>query len=561
MIPSMFFMICRTRHTARLPGAVGMNCLSSRAQLTCLSTLSAKAVALVVGLYLLLTGCIHQDAMPVRPPDPYVRQIIHTYTYLASEFESKATSRLIALSHVSRTMADEVATLIEPSPIGVELALSREQLASRVAGLVAPVIVEESWDGQTYTLRARFPLKLSTITLFLNQLRRDLYQIILLQNIQQRTTELLEDITRVKMRWATTGNYTAKVVLQQDYIGKHYALQTLHWQREGLTAINMRDYTTALLALTVYGELVPRDAAPYYFRALAHQALGHPQQALEELSAAIRLNPNEPMYYLRRAQIYHALDTPIQALQDASRAIDLAPQLSLAYVTRGAIHTKAGHHQQALQDYTQAITREPHEPQNYQQRGRAYSALGDHGRAIADFTQVIARQPQDASAFYERGKAYAGLGQQQEAINNYTAAIRCQSEFPEAYLHRGLAYHALGNLEGALTDLWHAVAGNPQLADAYFYLGRLYSDLGDHQQAITNFSRAARLGSVLFIRQVQQRLKDIGYDPGTGTGVLDIPTAEVLRQYQSEQGLPVTGSLGENTLRALLVFPSPWQSP
>jgi peptidoglycan hydrolase-like protein with peptidoglycan-binding domain len=66
---------------------------------------------------------------------------------------------------------------------------------------------------------------------------------------------------------------------------------------------------------------------------------------------------------------------------------------------------------------------------------------------------------------------------------------------------------------------------------------------------------------VLFIRQVQQRLKDIGYDSGVGTGVLDPPTADVLRQYQSHQGLPVTGSLGENTLRALLLFPSPWQSP
>ena len=48
---------------------------------------------------------------------------------------------------------------------------------------------------------------------------------------------------------------------------------------------------------------------------------------------------------------------------------------------------------------------------------------------------------------------------------------------------------------------------------------------------------------------------------GLGLEYLDIPTAEVLRQYQSKQGLPVTGSLGENTLRALLVFPSPWQSP
>jgi tetratricopeptide (TPR) repeat protein len=529
-------------------------------QLTHLST-PPKTVLLVIGLYIVLTGCMHQGAVPVLPPDPHVRQILHTYTHLASEFESKATSRLIALSYVNRAIAEEVATLIEPSPIGLELALSRAQLASRVAGLIAPVIVEESWDGQTYALRARFTLNLSTITPFLHQLRRDPYQIALLQNIQQRTTELLEDITRVKQRWAATGNYTTKMTLQQDYTGKSYALQALYWQREGLTAINMRDYTTALLALIVYGELVPGDTSAYYFRALAHQGLGHPQQAVEELSAAIRLHPNEPVYHLRRAQIYHALDSPIQALQDASIAIDLAPHLSLAYVTRGAIYAKAGDYQPAIQDYTQAIMFDPHDPQSYHQRGQVYIALGDYGGAIADFTQVISRQPQDTSTLYERGKAYASLGRQQEAINDYTAAIQCQSDFPEAYLHRGIAYHALGNPEDALTDLWHAIAGNPQLVDTYFYLGRLYVDLGDQQQALVNFSRAARVGSVLFIRQVQQRLKDIGYDPGVGTGVLDTSTANVLRQYQSNQGIPVTGSLGEPTLRALLLFLPPWQSP
>jgi tetratricopeptide (TPR) repeat protein len=497
----------------------------------------------------------------VLPPDPHDQQIIHTHTYLASEFESKATSRLIALAHVNRAMADEVAILIASSPLGVALALSQEQLASRVAGVIAPVIVEESWDGQTYALRARFTLNLSTITPFLHQLRGDPYQIALLQNMQQRTTERLEDTTRVKKHWAATGNYTTKMTLQQEYAGTSSALQTLYWHREGLTAINRRDYTTALLALTVYGELVPGDVSAYYFRALAHQGLGHPQQALEELSTAIRLHPHEPMYHLRRAQIYQALDRPKQALQEASIAIDLAPQLSLAYATRGTIYTHAGDHQHAIQDYTQAIMFDPHDPQGYQQRGRVYVSLGDYGRAIADFTQVISRQPQDASTFYERGKAYASFGRPQEAIKDYTAAIQCQSDFPEAYLHRGIAYYALGNSAAALTDLWHAIAGNPQLADAYFYLGRLYSDLGDHQQAIVNFSQAARVGSVLFIRQVQQRLKDIGYDTGVGTGVLDTSTADVLRQYQSHQGLPVTGSLGEPTLRALLLFQSPWQSP
>ena len=96
------------------------------------------------------------------------------------------------------------------------------------------------------------------------------------------------------------------MTLQQDYIEKGFALKTLYWQREGLTAMHVRDYTTALLALTVYGAFVPGDASAYYFRALAQQRSRSSTASLRRLSTAISLRPDEPMYYLRRAQIYHA---------------------------------------------------------------------------------------------------------------------------------------------------------------------------------------------------------------------------------------------------------------
>lgn len=82
-IPSMFFMSRRTRDTARLPGAEGMHRLGGRVQLTHLST-PPKTVLLVIGLYILLTGCMYQGAVPVLPPDPHVRQILHIYTPLVS---------------------------------------------------------------------------------------------------------------------------------------------------------------------------------------------------------------------------------------------------------------------------------------------------------------------------------------------------------------------------------------------------------------------------------------------------------------------------------------------
>ena len=38
--------------------------------------------------------------------------------------------------------------------------------------------------------------------------------------------------------------------------------------------------------------LAPRDAAAYYYRGIAHEALGHYEQAMKDYSAAILLDPH-----------------------------------------------------------------------------------------------------------------------------------------------------------------------------------------------------------------------------------------------------------------------------
>jgi TonB family protein len=52
-------------------------------------------------------------------------------------------------------------------------------------------------------------------------------------------------------------------------------------------------------------------------------------------------------------------------------------------------------------------------------------------------------------------------------------------------------------------------------------------------------------------RQVQERLRRAGYNPGAADGVPGPQTVTALRQYQTAQGLPVTGLLDEATRRAL----------
>lgn len=58
---------------------------------------------------------------------------------------------------------------------------------------------------------------------------------------------------------------------------------------------------------------------------------------------------------------------------------------------------------------------------------------------------------------------------------------------------------------------------------------------------------------VVVVRQAQERLKIAGFDPGPVDGMLDARTQAALRQYQRQQGLPVTGALDAATRKALAI--------
>lgn len=53
------------------------------------------------------------------------------------------------------------------------------------------------------------------------------------------------------------------------------------------------------------------------------------------------------------------------------------------------------------------------------------------------------------------------------------------------------------------------------------------------------------------IEQIQQALKDIGYDPGTVDGIYGLRTELAVKKYQIDQGLVPDGDVGPQTLESL----------
>lgn len=76
------------------------------------------------------------------------------YTYQASEQDSKVTCRTHAIAQVKRLLLEELGTYIESHSEVVNLQLTRDEIVSVSLGIVRSEIIDESWDGLKYWIKA-----------------------------------------------------------------------------------------------------------------------------------------------------------------------------------------------------------------------------------------------------------------------------------------------------------------------------------------------------------------------------------------------------------------------
>jgi His-Xaa-Ser repeat protein HxsA len=84
--------------------------------------------------------------------------------------------------------------------------------------------------------------------------------------------------------------------------------------------------------------------------------------------------------------------------------------------------------------------------------------------------------------------------------------------------------------------------------------------MGNGSSASSQGSMASEEHDPQFVRQVQQALKEKGFDVGQVDGQMGPETESALRQFQQSKGLPQSGNLDQQTLSQLGVEPGATQS-
>jgi tetratricopeptide (TPR) repeat protein len=163
-------------------------------------------------------------------------------------------------------------------------------------------------------------------------------------------------------------------------------------------------FDLALVALNEAGQTLPDSemAEIYNGRGAALLQTGVPQQAIDTLNHALKLNPQMAIAYFNRGLGHEALDQTAKALEDYAKAIELEPNDAEFYFKRSATYFMLEQFDKTIEDTTRAIELHPDAPVigPLVGRGLAYHRLDKIDLAEKDYTRAIEADPRAAADAY-----------------------------------------------------------------------------------------------------------------------------------------------------------------
>ena len=205
---------------------------------------------------------------------------IREYTYKAGDADSKTTSRKIAKQELKREILNEVGTNIYSKITivsdGSGEVISKQEVRALTAGFVKLKVIEESWDGFEFYLKAELLVDPDDVQRQINQMLSNEAEKALLQRQLSEQAEVVEKL-RIELLAINKSLRESKSEKERVRISKVYA--------EKSNEMDANDYYDKGLDFTwgIRGESIDASLAVKWYAKAAQ--LGH-ERALYNLSLA-----------------------------------------------------------------------------------------------------------------------------------------------------------------------------------------------------------------------------------------------------------------------------------
>ena len=349
-----------------------------------------------------------------------LKTFIKEYTYQVSDYDSKISSRTIALEQVKRLLLEEVGTYLISETDVRNFKLAKDKITTLTAGIVQTEILDEKWDGKIYYLKAKMSIAPQDVTKFLEELRENSQKNRELVETNRKVDEALDKIKQLQNELATGQHLGNK---QTEYSKAVTELKAKEWIDKGIAFMNVENYENALRAFNNAIEMDPTSSSTYLYKGWVLNALADYNQALTVLNRASDLDPKNLWIYIHRAGAYMMLGNCRQALLDAEKVISLDETIAYAYAIRGWAYSCLGKLDRALADLNKSAQMDPKNSVVYIFRAWVYNALGNKRLALDDFDKSFNLAPNNSIVLWNMAAFHALSGEKEKSLSELGKAI------------------------------------------------------------------------------------------------------------------------------------------
>jgi cellulose synthase operon protein C len=233
------------------------------------------------------------------------------------------------------------------------------------------------------------------------------------------------------------------------------------------------------------------------------------QQVFENWKAA---DPHTLLPYRVQANMYLADHKPQQAIQQLQAALTKSPKDSSTLAELGDVYSAAGDGQHAAAAYSAALSADSHNSKAALGLGAVEASAGQNDKALAHFRQVLSAEPNNAVAANDIAWILASQGRDlDEALALAKIAVQSDPHYVDAHDTLGWLHYRRGEYKAAVAELKQAHAmqsGNPEIAG---HLGLALAKSGDRTAALPLLKQALASGPGISNRpELEQVAADLG---------------------------------------------------
>jgi eukaryotic-like serine/threonine-protein kinase len=265
----------------------------------------------------------------------------------------------------------------------------------------------------------------------------------------------------------------------------------------GVLRVRTNRMDDAIAELSAAVKLKPKAYQAFVNLAEAYRLLNQRDRALEQLQTAVQLQPGLAHLHRLVALLYLERDEPDLALMSFDRAIERespsSPYLVDDHIGRGRLLLRIGKNAEALASFDAALALRKDHPQGQRLRAEALFRLDRFAEVVEAFNHYLETGTPLELVYRGRGLARAELGQYAGAIEDFTKALELHPT-SAVQAHRGWTYLVVDAPKLAMRDFELAIELDPKNGDAYAGRGFARAQLGLHREALRDAADALGQG-------------------------------------------------------------------